>query len=398
VAAGDGRAMCGNETGTVLTEGDGAVLLCGPGAARAGFSKGAAMAAERRLNVAVIGLGMGRGHLRGYRDYERSAVVAVCDKDPDRLRDRGLAEAGLSEDRCYTDYRRLLADAKALGLGAVSVALPNCLHAPVTLAAIKAGLHVLCEKPMAMNARQARAMLAAATKARRTLMINFSYRFTDQARALKRRVDEGAIGEVYFGRSAWHRRRGLPGFGGWFGQKALSGGGPIIDLGVHRLDLAMWLMGNPRPVTVSGGTYDRIGSALAKRRRKTFDVEDLGCAMIRFDSGATLLLEASWAGHTDKAEDMITQLWGTRGGVIHRNVGEGYDFEARLITEAGEALWDSRLLQPTGPASSAYQEFVDAVLDRREPIATGRHGLDVQLILDAIYKSAATGREVRIRR
>jgi predicted dehydrogenase len=351
--------------------------------------------AKEVLNVAVIGLGMGRGHLRGYVGYERSDAVAICDADPKRLR-RVADEFDMPEDRCYRDYRKLLADAKRHKLEAVSVALPNALHAPVTLDAFRAGLHVLCEKPMATSARDARAMLAASRKARRKLMINFSFRFTPQSRALKRLADSGAIGEIYFGRTVWHRRRGLPGFGGWFGQKALSGGGPIIDLGVHRLDLAMWLMGNPRPTRVSAGVYSVLGPRLARKQRKKFDVEDLGCALIRFDSGATLVLEASWAGFSEKKEDMVTQLLGTKGGIIQRNVGEGYDFEARVYREQDGATWEARLQQPTDRVPSAYEEFVDAVLDDREPLATGRQGLDVQLILDAIYKSAAAGREVVI--
>lgn len=355
------------------------------------------MAAKKHvLNVAVIGLGMGRGHLKAYLQYPRCVVVAVCDQDRARLAERA---ADVPEERRFTDWRKLLAAAGELELDAVSVALPNYLHAPVTIAAFEAGLHVLCEKPMAMNARQGRAMLAAARKAGKTLMINFSFRFTEQSRALKGIVDSGLVGDIYFGRTAWHRRRGLPGFGGWFGQKKLSGGGPIIDLGVHRLDLAMWLMGNPRPVTVSGGAYNVIGARVAAERGKAFDVEDLGCALIRFDNGATLILEASWAGFSEHREDMVTQLWGTEGGIIQRNLPQkGYEFEARVFTEQDNTLWESRLQQVDMHCPSAYQEFVDAVLDGREPLATGEHGLDVQLILDAIYKSAATKREVRIRR
>ena len=350
---------------------------------------------SRILNVAVIGLGIGRHHLKGVHDYARSRAVAICDKDEARL-DEFRRLYGFAEDQCFTDYRKLTAKAKALQIDAVCVALPNVLHAPVSNAAFKAGCHVLCEKPMAMNAREAKAMLAAAKRAGRTLMVDLSYRFTPHSQALKRVVDSGALGEIYYGRTVWHRRRGLPKFGGWFGQKTLSGGGPIIDLGVHRLDLAMWLMGNPRPVAVSGSAYNAIGKRLAAEQDKEFNVEDLGCALIRFENGATLILEASWAGYSEKREDMVTQLWGTKGGLVQRNVGEGYDFEARLFTEQGDTLWNSQLQQTLAPCPSAYQEFVDACLDRREPLATGEHGLAVQLILDAIYKSAASGREVRV--
>ena len=111
-------------------------------------------------------------------------------------------------------------------------------------------------------------MLAAAEKAKRHLMINFSYRFTEQSQALKKQVESGILGDVYFARTVWHRRRGMPGFGGWFGQKALSGGGPLIDLGVHRLDLALWLMGYPKPVWVMGSTYNPIATACAKERQE----------------------------------------------------------------------------------------------------------------------------------
>ncbi|MFP4355137.1 MAG: Gfo/Idh/MocA family protein [Phycisphaerae bacterium] len=347
------------------------------------------------VNVAVIGLGIGRNHLKSYLSNPQANVVGICDADPKKLM-AVAADTGIDEDACFTDYKDLLARADSLDLQAVSVALPNFLHAPVTKAAFQAGCHVLCEKPIAMTAAQGRQMIAAGKKAGRTLMINLSFRYTAQSRALKRAVEEGLVGDIYYGRTVWHRRRGLPGFGGWFGQRDKSGGGPIIDLGVHRLDLAMWLMGNPRPVTVSASTYNVIGAAEAKKQGKAFDVEDLGGALIRFDNGATLILEASWAGFAEKREDMVTQLWGTEGGLAQRNVGEGYDFEALLFQEKGQSLWSSKLQQPMGPCPSAYEEFIEAIMENRKPLSPGEHGLDVQLILDAIYKSAAAGKEVRI--
>jgi len=351
---------------------------------------------HKALNVGVIGLGVGSMHLADYLENSRANVVAICDKDPARLADQA-GKSGLADGQCFRDYRKMLAQAGKLGLQAVSVALPNVMHAEVTIAAFKSGLHVLCEKPMAMNAREARAMLAAAKKAGRKLMINFSYRFSDQTRALKRIADSGMLGKIYFGRTIWHRRRGMPGFGGWFGQKKLSGGGPVIDLGVHRLDLAMWLMGNPRPVTVSASTFGYLGAAAAKAQKQAFDVEDLGCALIRFDNGATLIMEASWAGFSQKRDDMSTQLYGTAGGLLQHNLGEDYEFEARAFTERDGSLWELQLQEPTVPTPTAPAEFVDAVLSDRAPLATGQHGLDVQLILDAIYKSAELGKEVKIR-
>src|SRR5688500_6922503 len=148
-----------------------------------------------------------------------------------------------------------------------------------------------------MNAAEGEDMLASARAARRLLMINFSYRFNAQAVALKKRVEAGMLGRVYFGRTTWHRRRGVPGFGGWFGRKDLSGGGPLIDLGVHRLDLALWRMGYPAPEWVIGSTWNALTGPVAAAEGKPFDVEDFAAAMIRFRDGSMLELEASWASN-----------------------------------------------------------------------------------------------------
>ena len=206
----------------------------------------------KKLRCGVIGVGMGKGHIKGYQSHPDAEVVAVADTDPVRLQ---AAADELQVPQRYTDARRML---RRENLDIVSIATPNKFHLPLALAAFDAGCHVLCEKPMALNAAEGRRMIAAAKKARRRLMINFSYRFTEQAAALKQQVDSGILGDVYFGRTVWHRRRGIPRFGGWFGIKKLSGGGPLIDLGVHRLDLALWLMGYPKPQWVMGGTLSLI--------------------------------------------------------------------------------------------------------------------------------------------
>lgn len=233
----------------------------------------------KKLRAGVIGLGMGMAHVAGYREHPDVEVVAIADTDPDRLASRGR-ELGIASQ--YTDPIAMLRKER---LDLVSVATPNKFHKPLTLAALKAGCHVLCEKPMAMNAKEGREMVAAAEEARRRLMINFSYRFNDQSCAMKKAVDSGMLGDVYYARTVWNRRRGLPGFGGWFGQKCLSGGGPLIDLGVHRLDLALWLMNYPKPAWVMGGTYCPIGSRLAKTHNQCFDVEDFSSAMVKFENG-----------------------------------------------------------------------------------------------------------------
>ena len=343
------------------------------------------------LRMGVVGLGMGMGHARGYLSHPQAELVALCDEDAPKLA-RQAAELGV--EQTYEDAGEMFSKAN---LDAVSIAVPNKFHAPLTIAALKNGLHVLCEKPMARTAPEAERMLTAARAAGKSLMINFSFRFSDMSYALKEQVDAGVVGDIYFGRSVWHRRRGIPKFGGWFGIKEMSGGGPLIDLGVHRLDLALWLMGYPEPVAVSGSAYDPIGSKQARTERQEYDVEDVACGLIKFANGATLVLEASWALNIKENELMITSLYGTKGGLVQRNVEGGSGFEAEIYTEEGESHFTKKLDRRTDSAPQSYHEFVDSILNKRQPIASGEDGLKVMKILDGIYKSAATGREVRYR-
>ncbi len=343
-----------------------------------------------KLRIGVVGLGMGRHHARMFQSHPQAKLAALAEPDEKRRKEVG-EELGVK--RLYPDLESMLAEEQ---LDVVSIATPNRFHKPQTIAALEAGAHVLCEKPMAMNAAEAEEMLAAARRTGRRLMINFSFRFTEQSWALKRQVESGLIGDVYFGRTVWHRRRGLPGFGGWFGQKALSGGGPLIDLGVHRLDLALWLMGYPEPEWVLGATYDPIARRLAEESGKQFDVEDLAAALIRFRNGATLVVEASWAANIKERELMETRLLGTKGGLVQRNLNEGYEFEAEVFLERDGCLFDERLHPPVPSAPNAYHHFVDCILEDRPHTATAEEGLTVMRLLDAIYASAESGQPVRV--
>lgn len=345
----------------------------------------------KQLRVGVIGLGMGAGHVQNFQDCPEADVVAVADTAPNRL--KMIAEKHNVPGR-YTNALQMI---RKENLDIVSIATPNKFHKPLTLAAFKAGAHVLCEKPMAMNAREGKQMLDAADKAKRRLMINFSYRFTPQSQALRRAVDSGILGDVYFARTIWHRRRGLPGFGGWFGQKKLSGGGPLIDLGVHRLDLALWLMGYPKPTWVLAGAYNPIATALAKKARKPYDVEDLAVGLIKFDNGATLEVEASWAANIKENELMETRLLGTKAGLVQRNLNETYEFEAEVYLERDGAPWDMKLHAAPDFTGSSMAHFVDSIVRDKPHSATGGEGLVVMELLDAIYTSAAKGKPVQIR-
>ena len=344
----------------------------------------------KKLRVGVIGLGMGKGHISGYRRHKAAEVVAIADPDAKRLEAVGER---FKIERRYASGEAMIAREN---LDVVSVATPNKFHKPLTLAALKAGCHVLCEKPMAMNAREAEAMLGAARRARRRLMINFSYRFTTPAIALKKAVDSGALGGIYFGRTVWHRSRGIPGFGGWFGIKRLAGGGPLIDLGVHRLDLALWLMGYPKPAWVLAGSYDHVARRLARRARKAFDVEDLAAGMIKFTNGALLEVEASWAANLREAELMETRLLGTEGGLVQRNLNEGYEFEGELFRDRGGKLVKAPLPKVKPVPGGAMAHFIDCLVKGKAPTASGEEGLTVMRLLDAIYASAARGRPVKL--
>ena len=346
----------------------------------------------KKLRVGVIGLGMGRGHVRRFRKHPRTDVVAVADKDEARLTERAdeLGVAGR-----YTDGAELIAREKP---DIVCVATPNCLHKPLTIQALEAGCHVLCEKPMAMNADEARAMIAAARKADRRLMINFSFRFNPASWAMKREVESGAIGDIYFARTVWLRRRGMPRFGSWFGQKALSGGGPLIDLGVHRLDLALWLMGYPKPTWVMGSAYNRVATEIARAEGKAYDVEDMAVALIRFENGATVELEASWAGHIRHEEVMETHVLGTKGGLRQNNPDpkELYRFESELYMNRNGFECNVEIGGGRGLVPDAMTHFADCILDDKPHIATAEEGLIVQELLDAIYESARIGEPVRM--
>jgi predicted dehydrogenase len=343
-----------------------------------------------QVKVAVIGVGMGRHHAKMYQECPAADLVALCDKDPVRL---AAAARELGVERTFTESEALF---RLPGLQAVSVALPNCLHAPVTIAALEAGLHVMCEKPLAMNAAEAEQMVAAAKRAGRQLMVHFNNRFNETSLLIKAAVEQGEMGEIYFAKTGWHRNRGVPGLGGWFTQKPLSGGGALIDLGVHRLDLALWFMGYPAVASVSGASYDHLGSEAAAREGATFDVDDLAVGLIRFTNGATLTLEASWATNSEKREEMWTQLFGTRGGALIRNLEEGYQYEARLYKDIRGALVEAAPKTRVPGRESAQAHFVRCIRDGRPNLAPGEQGLIVMRILDAIYKSAASGWEVRL--
>lgn len=335
------------------------------------------------VKVGIIGTGIGRYHAKGYVKVPDVEIKAFCDVDIDRARQ--VADEYGAKD-VYTDYEKLLADDE---IDAVSVCTPNALHAPMTIAAFQAGKHVICEKPISTNASDAKKMVAAGKESGKVFMMAFNNRFRGDTQTLKKCIEKGDLGDIYYAKTGWLRRKGIPRFGTWFTQMEMAGGGPLIDLGVHVLDLTLWLMGNPKPVYVLGSTYAKFGPAMAKAQGKVYDVEDLAAAMVKLENGATVMLEASWHSHVEH-EKIYSQLVGTKGGAELDPL--------RIYTDLNGQNADIQLQYPRVEGHEAeIVHFVECIREKKTPIAQGEHGLHVQYILDALYESARTGKGVEIK-
>ncbi len=341
------------------------------------------------VRLAIVGFGgIARHMLRRADALKDAEFVAAVEPRPEARADAEKSH-GL---KAFESLDQML-DAQVAD--AAYVAAPNKFHAPLTIQCLEAGLHVLCEKPMAMNVAEAQRMLAAARRTGRKLTVNFSFRETGPARAVKSIIDDGLLGEIYYARTGWLRNRGIPRGSGWFADKGMSGGGPLIDLGVHRIDMALWFMGYPEPVSVTGATYDHLGRRIAAERGQPFDVEDLAAGFVRFANGASMSVEASWATNSEWAEDMYTYVYGTKAGAAHRHIGGTYEFEARVWGEIAGKFSETRLKE-MAPGSSHLQDFVNAIRDDGPVPVDPEDALKVQRIIDALYESAETGREVRL--
>lgn len=359
------------------------------------------MAQQEQLRVGIIGCGAGIFHLEGYQTEPRAKVVALAGLDTDRCE---MLAKKFDVPRIYRDYQDLLADDD---IDAVSIAVPNILHMPVALAAFEAGKHVLIEKPLARNAEEGVRMVEAAEKHGKLLGISFQRRTRHDIQLLRNQVDTGAFGRVYYSKAWWMRRSGIPGLGSWFTSKEGAGGGPLIDLGVHVLDMVLYVLGNPKITSVSASTYAEIGpqgkGAWVGRRSSSpsevqqYEVEDLATAFMRFEDGGTLLLEASWAAFTEMKDDFGIQLYGSQGGA--RIFAENYALTDTLEVYSGfgDTTMDSkpRLVETEGHGA-IIRNFVDAILEGKPLSPDGVEGLDRVRLIDAIYRSAELGREILI--
>ena len=348
-----------------------------------------------KVKLAMIGAGnIANTHLASYAKLPNVEIYAACDINESRLNET-CDKFGI--ERRYTDLDKMLAELPELD--AADVCVWNVNHASCSIKALDAGLHVLCEKPMAYSAKEAEAMKAAADRNGKLLMIGFVLRFSNEAKIAQDFIEKDYLGEIYHAKAQYVRRHGNP--GGWFADKARSGGGPIIDLGVHVIDLTRYLMGNPKPVSVYAVASNRLGDrkyiktgpGWVPEDAKEDDVctvEDFATALIRYDNGASTFLETSY---DINGEDIgKKQLFGTKGGMDLSNGVKLYTTVNDYLADIDVKTANFNGGQDMFVAEMAH--FVDCVKNGTECLAKAEDGITVMKILDAIYESARTGHEV----
>lgn len=350
---------------------------------------------SKPVRIGVIGVGfIGKVHLAALAQVPEAEVVAIADIEPVRLA-KEAKEFGIKDT--YADYRDLLARAD---IDAVTVATPNDQHAPLTIAALEAGKHVLCEKPLTTSTADAVAMTSAAKKANRALLVAFSHRRRGDVQFLKQAIGDGMLGDLYFAKATWLRRSGIPYWGEWFTKHERSGGGPLIDLGVHMLDMALFLLGEPKVLSVSASLFSEFGpegrgysGPLPPDHR--YDVEDLASLYLRLEGGRTLTLEASWASFSRNNDSFGVSLFGDKGGA-ELFVNDYADHNTlRLFTEVNGTPAE---IQPAPESRQGHvevmKELVQLIQSGDWSSATGQDGLNRARVIEAAYRSAKEGREV----
>lgn len=361
---------------------------------------------NRPLRVGIVGLGMGSVHLEAFGAQPGVEVIALAGKEADRLNALG---AMYETPHLFTEWEDLVA---LPDLDIVSVATPNALHHPITMAALAAGKHVFCEKPLALDTAQAREMVAAAIEHDRVLEVAFNHRRRADIQYAKRYLDEVGIGRIYHARASWKRRAGIPGLRSWFTSKRMAGGGALIDLGPHVLDSLLFLLGERKVVAVSAvahGELGRAGYGAMDRSEQmagtsyngatgAFEVEDLASALFRFDDGSSAAFEITWAGHTVDDEDISIELLGVDGGLRVFVPRYASDDTLRIYRDVAGRPVDiaPEVHVPGGEHPLVIAEFLDHVRSGQWEHHRGEFALHRTEIIDACYRSAAEGREIRL--
>ena len=350
------------------------------------------------VGVGIIGVGglCSYGHFPAMERAQGAKLLALCDVNRESCE---LSARLHNVPAVYCDYHELLANP---AIDAVIVATPNYLHKSISIDALKAGKHVLCEKPMALNAADAAEVVGAAQAAGKKLMVDFTHRFWNRSIELKKALMAGKLGDIYYIRLGWLRRRGTPAWGGnWFTTKSQAGGGCLVDIGCHMIDLALWLAGERRVESVSGYVTQRLGNSNGGGIAS--DVEDFAAASLTLQNGVHVHLEVAWALNLDRAKHAFIDVYGTQGGASWRAYGgTSGDPSPQLCFYDGKALdclIEPAVLEVETPSEGwvrAVQHFIDCIRYDKDPEPSGTCGLEVTQITDAIYAaSRRAGRPIR---
>lgn len=357
---------------------------------------------DRIVKIGIIGCGgIANGkHMPALSKIPNVRLLAFCDIVESRA-NAALDKFGAEGARVYTDYRELLADPE---IEVVHVLTPNREHADITIDALHAGKHVMCEKPMAKTAADARRMLEAARETGKKLTIGYQHRHKAEARFAKEYIESGAVGEIYYANCLATRRRGTPNWGVFLNEEE-QGGGPVIDIATHSLDLTLYLMNNYEPEMVVGQTHKRIehpeaGNPWGDKGVSETPLEEAACAMIRMKNGATIMLETSWALNiSDPVQEGSCVLCGTREGIDLKNnvlrinkIELGRQSDVRVNTAAGGVAFYEGASSAAPDVEAA--SWIRAIVEDRDPVVLPEQALVVSEILEAIYESSKTGKPV----
>lgn len=348
-----------------------------------------------QFKIGMLGAGqISYRHCDGINAHPNAEVVAVA--DPSEERAQALREK-YQLARHYLTADELIADPD---LDAISIAVPNVFHAEYAIAALKAGKHVMLDKPFTLSFEEAESVARTARETGKVMTVGMNMRFREESQLVKMEIERGLLGEIYHGKAYWFRRSGIPKFGTWFCRKDMAGGGVLLDVGVHLLDLCLYLMDNFEPEAVFGSTYSKFGPrglgegtwGMSTPGEHIFDVEDFATALIKLKDGASMTLDVSWAIHQADVNRHNVEVFGTEAGITA--------FDSR-VSRFGKEKGEYEVTVPEKApvphaADNRFINWIDTILEKAAPVCTLDQALAVQKILDGIYESARTGREVRV--
>lgn len=350
-----------------------------------------------KIKVGIIGAGsISESHMNSYQKNPDAEIVAICDLNEERAK---AAAQKYGAAHTYTDYNELLANPE---IDAVSICTWNNSHAEISIAAIKAGKHVLVEKPLCRTVEEALNVQKAVRSSDKLLQVGFVRRYDPNIGLLQEFIQKDEFGELYYAKASILRRLGNP--GGWFADKERSGGGPLIDIGVHVIDLCWYMLGRPKVKSVSGNVYHKLGNRsnvkhLSFYKAADYDaskntVEDLANALIRFENGASLMVDVSFSLHAKKDEAGV-RIYGTKGGFE-------IDPEVVIVTEKNDVMVniepqiDHKGFNFAAAFQNEIDQFILNIQNNREPISPVEDGLELMKILTGIYESAEKGVEIQL--